>query len=252
VYLAHVRSVAVPYVVPHVFYSGAYPVAPLAAGQHGDFVVRVRVHLWAPAATRVVVTVTGAWDPTGAQTLPLTAPAGDSNWTLSLAAPAATVALWWPVGLGAQPLYPVNVTVAPVGVAGAAVLAAGRQVGFRVFALVTGNDTDPAYVARAATGDGTDTQGMFFRVNGAAILSRGANVIPMEELEGRLSADAHRQLVQSAADGRMNTLRVWGGGVFLPDVFYDTCDRLGLLVYHGARATRLGVRSRGIARESGS
>ena len=56
---------------------------------------------------------------------------------------------------------------------------------------------------------GTSTNGMFWRINGAAILSKGANMIPMEELEGRMSADAHVQLVQNAVDGGMNTLRVW-------------------------------------------
>ena len=51
-------------------------------------------------------------------------------------------------------------------------------------------------------------------------------MIPMEELEGRMSAEAHHQLVQSAADGGLNTLRVWGGGMFLPDAWYDACDEV--------------------------
>ena len=59
-------------------------------------------------------------------------------------------------------------------------------------------------------GDGTAQLGMFWRVNGAAIFSKGANMIPMEELEGRMSDEAHRVLVQNAAEGGMNTLRVWG------------------------------------------
>ena len=137
------------------------------------------------------------------------------------------------------------------------------MIGFRFFAVVTGNDTDPAYVQENANADGTDLMGMRFRVNGAAMYARGANMIPMDELEGRYDADAHAQvcslsspgcaplftfvfpvvfslqnvvatsqIVQSAADGNMNILRVWGGGVFLPDVFYDTCDQLGVLLYH--------------------
>ena len=69
-------------------------------------------------------------------------------------------------------------------------------------------------------------------VNGAAMFARGANMIPMDEFEGRYDAGAHARLVQSATEANMNVLRVWGGGVFLPDVWYDTCDKLGVLVYH--------------------
>ena len=51
-------------------------------------------------------------------------------------------------------------------------------------------------------------------------------------LSARYSALAHQQLVQSAADSNINTLRVWGGGVYLPQVWYDACDELGILVFH--------------------
>jgi beta-mannosidase len=205
-------------------------VAPLQPGEHGDFEVQVRVHTWCPVAVSASISVSGEWGAVVASKATL--PAGDGVTLVVLTAPAASVNLWWPAGLGAQPLYNVSVAVTPTG-AGVPLLGS-RRIGFRVFALVTGNDTDPAYVAAAAEQDGTSDLGMYFRVNGAAIFSRGANMIPMEELEGRLNADAHRILVQSAVDGRMNTLRVWGGGIFLPDVFYDTCDELGVLVYHGA------------------
>ena len=73
---------------------------------------------------------------------------------------------------------------------------------------------------------------MMFRVNGAPIFSRGANQIPMEELEGWSSAAAHEAVVQAAAAANMNMLRVWGGGVYLPQIWYDTCDKLGILVFH--------------------
>ena len=85
-------------------------------------------------------------------------------------------------GLGKQPLYSLSVILVPPS---GQSLSTSRRIGFRSFALVTGNDTDPTYVQRALGQDGTDTQGMLFRVNGALIFSRGANMIPMEELEVR-------------------------------------------------------------------
>ena len=62
----------------------------------------------------------------------------------------------------------------------------------------------------------------------------------MEELEGRMAADAHRILVESAANAAFNTLRVWGGGMFLPDAWYDACDELGLMVYHDMQYAQVG------------
>lgn len=61
---------------------------------------------------------------------------------------------------------------------------------------------------------------MRLRVNGADFFARGANLIPMEELEGRASATAIATMVTSAAHANMNMLRVWGGGIFQYDQFY--------------------------------
>lgn len=238
VYVVKVESAAISHLVPHVFYKGAYPTTPLRDGHHGGFEVVVRVHLYAPREISGNLTVRGSWESDDvhasvSQTIDL--PAGETtvNVTLDARDPAA-YKLWWPNGLGEQNLYDVvatfiaendeTTTFSPVQTT--------RRVGFRHFAIVTGNDTDPSYVHNATGADGTSNLGMIFKINGASIFSRGANMIPMEELEGRMRGDAHRRLVQSAADANFNTFRVWGGGMYLPDVFYDACDEAGIMLYH--------------------
>ncbi len=66
----------------------------------------------------------------------------------------------------------------------------------------------------------------------AGVSVRVGNKVPMEELEGRLSGPAHRTLVRSAAEAGFTMLRVWGGGSYEPDAFYDACDEFGILIYH--------------------
>ena len=224
VYLATSSGVVVDHVSPSIAYKGAYPTARLADGGHGGFRVDVRVHVSADRRAPAKISLRTAWGAAAAADVVLEAGAS----TASLSVDADDVRLWWPSGLGAQPLYGLNVTVA----AGGADVVVQRRVGFRYFALVTGDDTDPGYVAAAENETGTASHGMYFRVNGVAFFARGANVIPMEELEGRATAAAYRRMVASARDARFNTLRVWGGGIFFPFAFYDACDELGLLVYH--------------------
>ena len=74
--------------------------------------------------------------------------------------------------------------------------------------------------------------GMYFRINGKIINCKGANVVPMSQLEGSLSDRAHEILVESAEAAHMNMLRVWGGGMILPTSFYEACDQKGILIYH--------------------
>ena len=105
-----------------------------------------------------------------------------------------------------------------------------RRIGFRHFALVTGNDTDLNYVTNSYNKQGTEFHGMYYRINGIPIWSRGGNMIPMDILEGRYTIKGHIQLIKSAIYANMNTLRVWGGGIFLPKLWYDICDDYGILV----------------------
>jgi hypothetical protein len=73
---------------------------------------------------------------------------------------------------------------------------------------------------------------MRFKVNGADVWMRGSNVIPMEEMEGRESEAAYYAMLSHTAAAGMNVVRVWGGGKFLPQMFYDVADAMGLMVMH--------------------
>jgi len=70
-----------------------------------------------------------------------------------------------------------------------------------------------------------------FRVNGRDLFVRGANIIPPDIFMSRVTAQDLENLVLKARDANMNMLRVWGGGVYLPDEFYHYCDKYGILVW---------------------
>ena len=260
------EGVAISHVVPQIKYRGAYPTQRLVDGAHSGFDVTVRVFFaqlssssQSSSQSSIVIsgelTVDTEWGST--KKVAVNVPADRSNYvTINVSAEAKDILLWWPNGLGDTHLYQINVTFTPssslpststsTSIATSATptlpipLLVSRTVGFRHFALVTGNDTDPSYVKDSVGKDGTSTLGMFWRVNGAPLWSRGANMIPMDELEGRLDDAAHRRLVMSSAEANMNTLRVWGGGMFLPSSFYDECDKQGILVYHDMQYAQQG------------
>lgn len=217
---------AITHLVPHTFYRGDHPVEPLVDGKHAGFRVLVGVHLRAGSAGAAgQLSAFGSWHQDTPEISHVTLePHEERLVQLNLTATAQQINLWWPVGYGDHQLYDIHAQFQG--------MTASRRLGFRVAALVTGNDTDPGYRAKAKDEEGSDDHGLYFRVNGAAIAVRGSNVIPMDNMEGRYSAAAHRQMVLSALDGNMNLLRVWGGGVFLPDAFYDVADKVGMLVYH--------------------
>ena len=118
-------------------------------------------------------------------------------------------ALWWPAGWGAQTLHDLTVTLGTAQ--------ATRRIGLRDLQLVS----EPDAAGRS----------FGFRVNGADIFARGANWIPADALHGRITPDGVRDLLQSAIDANMNMIRIWGGGRYEPDWFYDLCDEMGLMVW---------------------
>ncbi|MDR7307018.1 glycosyl hydrolase 2 galactose-binding domain-containing protein [Rhodoferax saidenbachensis] len=117
--------------------------------------------------------------------------------------------LWWPAGQGEQPLYPLEVVLDGV--------VHTRRIGLRTVELV--NEPDAV---------GTT---MKLRVNGRDVFAKGANWIPADALPGRITEAAVRPLLESARDAHMNMVRVWGGGNYETEFFYDLCDELGLLVW---------------------
>ena len=234
VYVVYAPVVSIDYVVPQIFYLGQYPLERLQAGKHGDFVVNTTVHLSAPSSVQGKLCVQGEWG--GVRCEHAVVPAGTTGRTLSLRVKAKEIDLWWPTGLGGQHLYKLNATFEHVS----SVISTMRSVGFRYVALVTRNETDINTSERVEAEEGSGQHGMYLRVNGVPVWARGANMIPMEELEGRMSSRAHRVLVKSAVDAQMNMLRVWGGGVFLPQAWYDACDSFGVMVYHDMQYAQSG------------
>ncbi|MEU8221526.1 glycoside hydrolase family 2 protein [Kribbella sp. NPDC048915] len=117
--------------------------------------------------------------------------------------------LWWPRGYGEQPLYDVTVTLNDDDWQG--------RVGFRDITVNVAPDND-----------GTP---FVLSVNGKPVYVRGANWIPDDAFVTRLNADTYRTSVLDAVDAGMNLLRVWGGGIYESEDFYDVCDELGILVW---------------------
>jgi beta-mannosidase len=122
--------------------------------------------------------------------------------------------LWWPNGLGGQPLYELETEL----LQGDQVLDHRLQrIGLRTIVL----DRHP------------DEWGESFQfvVNGLPVFAKGANWIPAHSFVASFSRADYANLLTSAAEANMNMLRVWGGGIYEMDDFYDLCDELGLMVW---------------------
>ena len=173
VYLVYVSHAALTYVVPHVFYQGSYPTAPLSNKKHAPFLVQVTAFLenFKSVTTEGELTVHGNWGASTSRTVTLTPGENALNVTLN----ATAVNLWWPVGVGDQHLY--NVTVAYTDSQANITVAASRQVGFRVVSLVTANLSSNPDHFKGQDGSGNFT--MRLNVNGMSLWIRGANMIPV-------------------------------------------------------------------------
>jgi len=124
--------------------------------------------------------------------------------------------LWWTHDLGAQPLHDVTIELLSDGQVADTVT---DRMGLRTIVLDRSRD-------RLG-------KGRFFRfiLNGMPLFARGANWLPASMFVGSVTPEQHRELVLRARQGNFTMLRVWGGGVYEQDSFYDACDELGVLVW---------------------
>ena len=122
--------------------------------------------------------------------------------------------LWNPHNYGEQYLYELSVQAIAGGENQISVVK--KKVGIRTLNLILENQGKPSF---------------HFVVNGRPIFIKGANWIPADSFLPRVSDEKYLQLLKSAKNANMNMIRVWGGGVYENDRFYEICDELGLLVW---------------------
>ncbi len=137
---------------------------------------------------------------------------GETSAVVSLVVPDARV--WWPRGYGEQPRYDVSIDLRVDDHR----LATWRgRVGFRTAAL----STQP---------DSTGSEFVIL-VNDTPIFVRGANWVPGDAFLTRVDRSRYQRGITDAVDAGINLLRVWGGGIYETEDFYDICDELGVLVW---------------------
>jgi beta-mannosidase len=180
-------------------------------GTTGRLTVHVEVERSGLDEARAVLVRVTVGDRSGRLSLP----AGVTNGAVEIEVPRAPV--WWPAGHGAQPLVGVAVDLVDAGGDGAVLDSATRRVGFRSVRL----DESP------------DAAGHRFAlvVNGRPVFALGLNWIPEDHLLTRLTRSDYVDAVDRAVAANANLLRVWGGGIFESDDFYDVCDERGVMVW---------------------
>ncbi|MEY2402134.1 MAG: beta-mannosidase, partial [Ilumatobacteraceae bacterium] len=172
-----------------------------------DGMGRIEIHVELDRARDCVYTVVAV---AGGREVRATVDGDAANVTLLV--PDAR--LWWPVGYGEQPLYNLTVTLVADG---EAVDAVERRIGFRTISV----DTEPDDIGAPFA----------FVVNGRRIFAKGANWIPDDHFLTRITRERVERRIDQAVNANMNMLRVWGGGIYETDDFYDACDERGVLVW---------------------
>ena len=180
----------------------------------GQVVVSARItgEKWGETLPTAVLRITTPGD----EVLETEAPMKQGEAILKI--PIPNPALWWPNGYGEQPLYQVEVSLIRKDNTKEELLDRRRyQVGLRTIELRQEHDQWG--------------RSFVFVVNGVPILCKGANWIPADSFPTRITDQYLEGLIRSAAETHQNMLRVWGGGFYEEERFYDLCDRYGILIW---------------------
>jgi beta-mannosidase len=122
--------------------------------------------------------------------------------------------LWWCNGMGSQYLYNLKVQLYKNE---ELISGMNRSFGIRKLELVQDSDA----IGRS----------FYFRLNGVPVFMKGTNYIPLDILTSRVTKDRYQQVIDAIASANMNMVRVWGGGIYENDEFYELCDQKGILVW---------------------
>lgn len=120
---------------------------------------------------------------------------------------------WWPAGMGEQVLYKVSFVVSGEDYSDHQT----NRVGVRDFEVINAPDKQG--------------ESFYFKVNGMPYFAKGANYIPSDSFLDRMTPERYRQLFEDAVAANMNMLRVWGGGIYEDDLFYDLADEYGIVIW---------------------
>lgn len=122
--------------------------------------------------------------------------------------------LWWTNGLGNANLYPFEISLSK---SKAQLSIKKMNIGLRTIELIQEKDN----IGKS----------FYFKLNGKPVFMKGANYIPPDSFLSSAKTSTYKEIVKNAVDANINMLRVWGGGVYAEDTFYDECDKNGILVW---------------------
>lgn len=122
---------------------------------------------------------------------------------------------WWCNGYGEPTIYTLRIEVE--NETSGDKITTIQKIGLRTIELVQ----EPDSLGKS----------FYFKLNGKSVFIKGANYIPPDNFLPRVDASTYQNLVKNAKDANMNMLRVWGGGVYAADAFYEACDEQGILVW---------------------